>query len=114
MEQSLWLIIKIKIASDFTYFSYSSTSSLTGDFSRTTEGFFEKCLRQVTGINTLFVCSQGLSLSPTRQHLQGTLVPTASNQQRPSLTPQILTFICSQHLFVNKGGHTLRIPQHLD
>ena len=45
---------------------------------------------------------------------QGTLVPTASNQQRPSLTPQILTFICSQHLFVNKGGHTLRIPQHLD
>lgn len=50
MEQSLWLIIKIKIALDFIYFSYSSTSSLTGDFSRTTEGFFEKSLRQVTGI----------------------------------------------------------------
>lgn len=51
MEHSLSLVIKIKIASDYIYISYFPTPSVTADdFSRITEGFFEKCLRQMTGI----------------------------------------------------------------
>lgn len=87
METSL--IIRIKIAPDFTYFSHPSINSLTGDgFSRTTEGFFEKYLRQMTMI---IHCQFAIKTSPelTQLHFQCILAPGAFDQQLPSSTPQI-------------------------
>lgn len=74
MEKSLWVVIRIKVAADFTYFSYSPTNPLTGDdFSRTTEELFESHLRQMTEIIIHYILPPRTFLKSAQQHFQDLL-----------------------------------------